>query len=770
MRKALTAMLIAAGFVGALWFRFNAPPPGRGLLYPHDLLYSYYPKVDLIGSRLAQLELPLWNPFGCAGMPLLGAIQNAILYPPMWVSALLPAGSALGSLTWVHLLLAAWGAALLFRCWQAPPILAGALGGVFVFVCGLGQSFWPPQVFAIAWMPWMLLCIERAFGDPSAWRWWSGLVAVTALQLLAGFPQHVVYTLQIAAPLLLLRGVLFARASGGSAATAARAVGRVVLALGLGAGIAAVQLVPAAEFILESERRESVSPKDAQYLQSQPRLTTILANSVKAEPRITAFEIGEGVGYVGTGTLVLAAVAIVSLRRRPLVWGLLVLGGGFLLLSDGYVGIAHSVFEAYASLPLVGSFRSPERLLLLAGFSAVGLAALGASVLSASDKRDRPVAIGAAGVTAAAIALLGNTQAALAATATACVVAGAFFLHGAPRSRRALECLVALILLTDVVLATGAFGSLRAFPGAWAEVMHVGGHAVMNAEEVDAQRQRVADGRVAFHGRGMLVRPIAGAGPLREVRRLGCYETPVPEAWQDLSRLVKGGDYRSAIAVNVDPDRFAALLDLAGVVEVTEILGRPSRGLGARFAKNERPVERLARGMSVSIRPNRDALPRAYVVGAYEVTPDDTAIRRIAVGALDYRNSVLLDRAPELAEPRVDRMYPARIVSDEAERVEVASEAPAAGLLVLSDTYYPGWHASIDGEPAPILRANGLFRAVAVRAGEHRVVFEYMPKSLRIGAGISGMALLLTIWVSLRQRRAASRAAMPGSTSTLPPR
>ena len=99
----------------------------------------------------------------------------------------------------------------------------------------------------------------------------------------------------------------------------------------------------------------------------------------------------------------------------------------------------------------------------------------------------------------------------------------------------------------------------------------------------------------------------------------------------------------------------------------------------------------------------------------------------------------------------------ARIVEYQPERVVVEATLDAPGALVLADTWYPGWQARIDGQPAPVLRANYLFRAVLLPAGQHVVQFEFRPASLRLGAGVSLAAALLLLAVVILGPRAQHR-------------
>jgi len=88
----------------------------------------------------------------------------------------------------------------------------------------------------------------------------------------------------------------------------------------------------------------------------------------------------------------------------------------------------------------------------------------------------------------------------------------------------------------------------------------------------------------------------------------------------------------------------------------------------------------------------------------------------------------------------------ARLVRHEDERAEVEVEPARAGLLVLTDAWYPGWKASVDGEERPIHRVDQAFRGVVVRPGDRRVVFEYHPASFRIGV-LASLAGLLALGV-----------------------
>jgi uncharacterized membrane protein YfhO len=117
-----------------------------------------------------------------------------------------------------------------------------------------------------------------------------------------------------------------------------------------------------------------------------------------------------------------------------------------------------------------------------------------------------------------------------------------------------------------------------------------------------------------------------------------------------------------------------------------------------------------------------------------------------------------IDDITELAEylPRTatDIAETVTITKYEPQRVELTANLKQAGLVILADVFYPGWKLTVNGKPAPILRANRLMRGAAVRAGTSHLVYTYDPESFRLGGAVSlaslAVLLMLTLWVALR--------------------
>lgn len=204
--------------------------------------------------------------------------------------------------------------------------------------------------------------------------------------------------------------------------------------------------------------------------------------------------------------------------------------------------------------------------------------------------------------------------------------------------------------------------------------------------------------------------------------------------------------------------RTAAPLKTAGAAAIEESVGEaqaalPAGAASARILWTPFPPERLpSRRVGEFFRaPLAPYRPRLSFLSGYSIEPDaERAWRRVAAGEVDLTSEVLLDRRPD-PDPREGRGRPllvARLAEDAPERVVAEVTTTNPGLLVLTDLHYPGWIAEEEGRRLPILKADGYFRAVALPAGTHRIVFRYRPLSFYAGAAVSALALLTLLGLS----------------------
>jgi len=143
---------------------------------------------------------------------------------------------------------------------------------------------------------------------------------------------------------------------------------------------------------------------------------------------------------------------------------------------------------------------------------------------------------------------------------------------------------------------------------------------------------------------------------------------------------------------------------------------------------------------------NRSVLPRAFLVYRTRVLSDGgDMMRALRDSNFDPRRIVLLDgEGPALSGP-IDPAPTVRIADYQPERVVLEVSSRYDGILVMADSWFPGWKAAVDGRPTKILRGNLLLRAVAIPRGNHQVMFRYDPASFRLGVFMSIFAFLIAV-------------------------
>jgi len=159
---------------------------------------------------------------------------------------------------------------------------------------------------------------------------------------------------------------------------------------------------------------------------------------------------------------------------------------------------------------------------------------------------------------------------------------------------------------------------------------------------------------------------------------------------------------------------------------------------------------------SQTVTQNPGALPRAWLVNnAVVIESKAERLKVLGEGPWDPRKTVILEDYPAGVPPvPTDRSAgTARVKSRKAGEFVVEAENDADAFLILSEAYYPGWSAEVDGSPADVLPANHLIQAVRLPSGKHVVRFSYRSRFLGLGLGVALLAAMVPVAIALVRRR-----------------
>jgi hypothetical protein len=179
-------------------------------------------------------------------------------------------------------------------------------------------------------------------------------------------------------------------------------------------------------------------------------------------------------------------------------------------------------------------------------------------------------------------------------------------------------------------------------------------------------------------------------------------------------------------------------------------------GMFSALLPSDRGDYELVHSGDVKIYENLDAQPRAYLTDEWtSVAGPDEALALLHSGAIDSGRHAVVEDALSLSSrartqgESIDGVGSAQIVAYAPEQIRLQVDVQTVdnepALLVLSDAYYPGWQATIDGIDTPIYATNHLFRGVFVPSGEHDVTFVYRPQSWQRGLWTSLVGLVILV-------------------------
>lgn len=744
MAFATALFLLCAILIGWPWLS------GR-VTIPWDAKAHFQPQIQFLAQSLARGESPAWTPYVFSGFPQIADPQATIFSPPFLLLALIDGAPSLWAVdVTVLVFVALGGLALMFwfrdRGWH----WAGGLIAALAFCYGASMAWRLQhfgQVLSLAYLPIALLCLDRALDRSSILY---GIAAgIVAAAILLGRDQVALLSIYLLAAYALWRLLGHERPG----ATLRRSL------LPLGAGALCALLLIAVPLLLtamlaQESNRPSIDYDGAARGSLHPALllTLVMPDVFGASGRMedywgppsfawpdTGLFIAQNVGelYIGAIPLLLLAVAAV----RGELWAreirFFTCAAAFALLYA--LGWYTPVFRVlYTLMPGVSLYRRPADAAflvgglgaILAGYAAhrllrsswqTGLASVRIPALAAA------IVLGVSALLAVALGLwMGRAQALgmPLAMAALCLAGAVLAIAWATAKARPKPQLAAVILAAamaaDLAANNGPNSSTAQPPQMYEALEPDTGNAtiaILKSSVVadDTRRDRVELAGLGFHWPNASLthrlESTLGYNPVR----LALY-----------SQATGAGDHVGL----PDQRRFSPLLPsyrstLANLLGLRYIAtGVPIEQIDAKLEPGELPL--VARTSDGYIYENPDAFPRALF--ATEARGADFA-RMLADGAwpqVDLNTTVLLARPPA-ASPNPRRPGRVRIARYTNTEVVLDADSPDGGWVVLNDLWHPWWFAEVDGRPAEILRANVLFRAVAVPPGRHTVRFRFRP-------------------------------------------
>jgi len=176
----------------------------------------------------------------------------------------------------------------------------------------------------------------------------------------------------------------------------------------------------------------------------------------------------------------------------------------------------------------------------------------------------------------------------------------------------------------------------------------------------------------------------------------------------------------------------------------------PLRIMNVRYAFEEDEVSK-----AFVVTENEERLPRAWLVERFEVlAEEEAAIERLRRRSFDPARVAILERDPGVALRPADSPIGTCVVRKlDGGGLDIEANAARPALLVMSEIFYPGWRARVDGQVVPLMRADDVISAICLPAGEHHITLRYEPTSFKLGCVATGLCVLAALALPLIGRR-----------------
>jgi hypothetical protein len=778
---ALLGVLVALFF----WRIVTPNLNDRASFPPGDFSYQFWAFSTFEARELSAGRLPLWNPYTYSGAPYWADIQSAVLYPPSLLTLLL-------SGLWGGFSLFALEVEAIGHFWLAGIFTylfarrltrhrGAALFAAITFTFGGYLTGYPSQQLAVletdVWLPLLLYFADRALVDRSDHTLdlrpnlpdilAAGLVFGVAL--LAGHPQSamfVFYTLLLYVTFLILTGMRHQDTRPPASYSIVKRLWRLVLTpltiILIGLGLAAIAWLPGLEYMRLSVRAAGLYEKMSGGFPLYDAIQVLLPGSVSFYSPL----------YVGVLPLLLAVWAALKPRRRETVfWG--VLAAIAFLLSFGGETFLYTPF--YLLAPGFSIFRDQERAAFIVSFALAILAGYGFKYQTDNQQGSKyPLQTAPADATAHRSGQAGKMRLK---SAVGWLLMGAIGLvilffyalnavgwqDDSPFNFLLSRSIWLTILLglvwgvmevRDRALRSEASqseasnsthssptGIYRLLPTSYSMVAAC--YLLLATLDLFTINWKtniypsLPEAQTAVPGVVQAIQQDAASPDAifrvyNEYRVYENYGVPyiLEDAWgASPLRLARYDDIYHSLRM----ERVWELLNVKYVITWREELYAPSEII------YQEPADQ---GVTYVHRLNQVA-PRAWLVYRVQASGENDALALLDTFDFDPAQEALVSADTRLSveSPPSGKYGQVTVVHQTPNALVLNVTTPSDGLLVLSEIYYPGWRATIDGQASSILRVNYALRGIPVPAGQHQVKAFYRPATFVSGAAISCITL-----------------------------
>ena len=756
------------------------------MLYGEDILSLGYMGRDFFAERLSAGDFPLWAPRLLGGVPTLESISAADgVYPTSLLYFVMDSYRAVGWRMVVHIL----AAGFVMYGWTRSLGLsraAATIGGLGWLMAPVMVTLVLPgndgKLMVAALTPLVFWAGEAVLRAPSG-RTIAGMAGAVAVVSLVTQFQTAYFLFGSAGAYALFRAVQMWRST--DAASRAAGVRRALLPFGvfigaslLGGGIAAFQVLPAGSYVGEFSRRTATT------VAATPEEKIAYSSSWSFHPEeVMSLVVPEFVGnsnadaewargtywgrnaikfnheYLGVPVVVLALFGVLGRKRRGLRWFLAVMSGVWLLYALGTHTPVWRVF--YEIVPGMSLFRVPAICAFLVSFGVTTLFAMGVDDLVRETRGREPFLRTRRGQVIAGFAgllLLGTLLQASGAltdiwTNTLYSDAGqrqlAALAAATPFITRGFGISLAFALLT----AAGIWAAQYRKAPLTAALAGIAALVAVDLGRIDRPFIRTLD----FHAWAAsddnirFLQARRDEGPPFRVADMRGSEQNVDLAMHGLDIMVGHhpndlARYRSLLGLQAsvrqgDNTRNANVLRILNV----KYLAWPQQAAGGPPYEGAQAVSTARTPRGVEAVYPYPGLEKAWLVGTATVLDDDAALARILSSAFDAsREVVLAEPASMSPDPSVTGTVHWELNAPDERRLRVTTSGPA--LMVVSENWFPGWVAEVDGEAAEVRRANLTLQVVEIpSAGEHTVTLRFTAPTVRSAVRLSIAASVITV-------------------------